>query len=185
MILITTKKAKSGEAVITFDARVGINKMNRKDTYDYITDPGEYYEAHYLALYNYYTNELNQSSQEAHVRANETLGATRDQGGLGYLVFTVPDREYLIGDNGKLNPRATQGRLVQHEGQDYWVQPDDWWKEGFRTGIRQDYSISVNGGSENTQFYGSIGYTNDEGIMHGSSFERFTARLRANHQAKK
>ena len=47
-------------------------------------------------------------------------------GGLGYNVFTVPEGQYLIGQNGKLNPYATLGRVVNYKGRDYLLTPDDW-----------------------------------------------------------
>lgn len=53
VIMITTKKAKSGDAVVNVDAKWGWNTKALKD-YDYITDPAQYYETHYAALYNYY-----------------------------------------------------------------------------------------------------------------------------------
>ena len=46
VIIITTKQAKAGEAVVTASAKWGVNTRGTID-YDYIKDPGEYYEAHY------------------------------------------------------------------------------------------------------------------------------------------
>ena len=47
VIMITTKKAKKGQAVVTLDAKVGVNSKAARD-YDYIREPGQYYEAYYL-----------------------------------------------------------------------------------------------------------------------------------------
>ena len=44
VIMITTKKAKRGDATINVEAKWGINTKALKD-YDVITDPGQYYEA--------------------------------------------------------------------------------------------------------------------------------------------
>ena len=44
VIMITTKKAKKGPAVVTLDAKVGVNSKAARD-YDYIREPGQYYEA--------------------------------------------------------------------------------------------------------------------------------------------
>ena len=52
VIMITTKKAKAGEATVTFDAKVGVNTKALQN-YNVITDPAMYYETHYNALYNY------------------------------------------------------------------------------------------------------------------------------------
>ena len=52
VIMITTKKAKAGEALVTFDAKWGVN-TKALENYDVIKDPAMYYETHYKALYNY------------------------------------------------------------------------------------------------------------------------------------
>lgn len=193
VILVTTKKAQRGKASVVFDAKVGFNKMNKRDRYDIITDPREYYEAHYLAMYNYYTIDQGNSPADAHRKANYSLGydfgtnsglTTRENGGLGYMTYTLPENEYLIGSDGKFNPNATAGRKVTANGQDYWIQPDDWFDEGYQTGIRQDYNLSVGGGNEKIQFYGSLGYLNETGVVPSSSFERFSTRLKATYEAK-
>ncbi|MBP3563911.1 MAG: TonB-dependent receptor plug domain-containing protein, partial [Bacteroidales bacterium] len=64
VIMITTKKARSRDAVVTFDAKVGVNTKALKE-YDFVTDPGTYYEMHYDALKNYYMDS-GMSSPEAH-----------------------------------------------------------------------------------------------------------------------
>jgi TonB-dependent SusC/RagA subfamily outer membrane receptor len=52
VVIATTKKAKQGApAKINFDARWGSNSRLIPQ-YDVITDPAEYYETHYKALYN-------------------------------------------------------------------------------------------------------------------------------------
>ena len=52
VIMITTKKARGTGAVVTLDAKWGWNTKALKN-YDVITDPAQYYEMHYKALYNY------------------------------------------------------------------------------------------------------------------------------------
>ena len=51
VILITTKRAKLGEAKVTVDAKWGLNTRATQD-YDFIKDPAQYYETYYGALYN-------------------------------------------------------------------------------------------------------------------------------------
>ena len=46
VILITTKRAKGRDAIVSVDIKVGVNQRAQQD-YDFITDPGEYYEMHY------------------------------------------------------------------------------------------------------------------------------------------
>lgn len=183
VIMITTKKSKGSEAVVTFDAKVGVNQRAIRH-YDYITDPGEYYEAHYLSLYNKYVAEGN-SSLHANALANEDLGKGKDAGGLVYLSYSVPEGQNLIGVNGKLNPNATLGNKVTYKGQEYTIMPDNWEDEAYRLGLRQEYNVSVSGSDTRSSYYASVGYLNHTGITANSDMQRLTARFKGDYQAKK
>lgn len=182
VVMVTTKKGRSRNAVITVDAKWGVNARAVKD-YEYITDPAMYYETHYKALKNYYLDS-GMSGIDAHMRANGNLTGPASDGGLGYMVYTVPEGEEFIGSNGKINPRATLGRRLVYAGKEYWVQPDDWTDAAFRTSLRQEYNASVAKSTEEYNFYASFGYLNNEGIAYNSNMDRYTARLKADVQAK-
>ena len=183
VIMITTKKAKLGEAKINIDAKWGIN-TKALESYDYITDPGLYYQTHYNALYNYYCYEQGMSPEEANLKAATNLTGPATDGGLGYLTFNVPEGQRLIGTNGKLNPNATPGRIVNYKGERYLLQPDDWMKEAYKTSLRQEYNVSVAGTTGNAQIFASFGYLNNKGIIDGEDMQRYTARIRTDYQAK-
>ena len=173
VIIITTKRANmSGEAKVTFDAKWGAN-TRALQKYEVIDNPGMYYEMHYRAMNNYYKS-TGMNDQAAWLEANKNLFGSN--GGLGYNVYTVPDGQFLIGQNGKLNPNATLGRVVNYKGRDYLLTPDDWEDVGMRTGLRQEYNFSVSAANEKSSFYVSFGYLKDEGYYIGSDFERFNAR---------
>lgn len=99
VIMVTTKRAKAGEATVTFDGKWGIN-TRALQTYDIVEDAGEYYEMHYKSLYNYYTLDQKYTPLAANIAANKLL-TSNDPGGLGYNVFTVPDGQNIIGENGR------------------------------------------------------------------------------------
>ena len=182
VVIITTKKAnRKGDAVVTFDAKWGANTRALQH-YDVITDPGQYYEMHYGAMKNYYMNVMGMSDQAAWKEANKNLFGSN--GGLGYNVYTVPQGQYLIGQNGKLNPNATLGNVVSYKGEEYLLMPDDWENIGTRTGLRQEYNFSVSAANDKSSFYVSLGYLGNEGITEGSDLKRLTARLKADYQAK-
>ena len=183
VIMITTKKAKYGEAKVTLDAKYGWNTRALKH-YKTINSPEKYYEMQYGAVNDYYLNK-GYSAVEAWQMANENLFGPAAQGGLGYNIWTYPEGQYLIGRDGKLNPNATLGRIVNNNGNDYWVTPDDWEDVGTRTGARQEYNLSVSASNEKTNFFSSLGYLNNEGITTNSDLKRLTGRLRADYQAKK
>jgi TonB-linked SusC/RagA family outer membrane protein len=184
VIMITTKRPdKSGDAVITFDAKYGTNTRALQN-YDVITNPAQYYELHYGALSQYYVNQ-GMSQEAAWQKANANLFGDQGNGGLGYNVYSYPQGQMLIGLNGKLNPNATLGRTVSYRGEDYYLIPDDWSNAGMRDGLRQEYNLSISGASgTKSTFYAALGYLSNEGITKASDFTRLTGRLRADYQAK-
>lgn len=183
VILITTKSAKRGKnAVITFDAKVGANSRATPD-YEMIDDPAAYYEMWYKGLYNYAKNTYGYSHAQAFAFANNNLTADNAYG-LGYNVYTVQPGQTLIGQNGKLNPTATLGNIVSHNGKDYLITPDDWMDETYNTSTRQEYTMSASGATDRSTFYASVNYLNNEGITPQANYERFTARLNADYQLK-
>ena len=183
VIMITTKKAKQGNAIVTVDAKWGLNTKALK-SYEYIKDPKLYYEAHYNALYNYYRMEQGLSNREANQKAAANVAGSSANGGLGYLSYTVPEGQNLIGADGKFNPNATFGRKVLYNGQYYWIQPDDWMAESYQNSLRQEYNVSAAGSAGGAQIFASFGYLNNKGLIQGETMERYTARVRTDYQVK-
>ena len=53
----------------------------------------------------------------------------------------------------------------------------DWQKEIFQTALMHNHQVGVSGGNDNNHFSISVGYTNQDGIAIGTSFNRLTARI--------
>ena len=178
VVLITTKRASgSTEAKIRFDARWGSNSRLIPQ-YDVISDPAQYYETHYRMMYNSQIY-AGKSQEEAYAYADANI-FNQNNGGLGYQVYTVPAGERFIGTDFKLNPKATLG---YSDGEYYYI-PDDWYEETFHNSFRQEYNLSVSGGRDRLNYYGSIGYLDDGGIVNNSDYKRYTARINVDWQAK-
>lgn len=177
VVIITTKKGKTGDAQVKFDGRWGVNSRLIPQ-YDVITDPGQYYETFYQRLYNqyYYSGH---SVAESYAYANKYL-LDEANGGLGYQVFTVPEGQNLVGTNFKLNPNA---KLGYYDGT-YYYTPDDWYKETFHNAFRQEYNVSASGGSNRFNYYASVGFLQNDGIVNNSDYKRYTGRVNAEYQAK-
>ena len=175
VILVTTKKGQSGDARVTFDARWGVNsRMVGK--YDVIKDTDTYMETLYQSFKNEGMQSLGYSSAAAHAYANNNLF-----GAIGYPIYTLPQGEGLIGMDGKVNPNAVLG----YSDGKYYYTPDDWDKEMIGSEMRQEYNMSVAGGSDRINYYFSAGYLQDGGIIENSGFDRITTRLNVDYQAKK
>ena len=179
VVLITTKKGAKGAPKITVDAKWGSNKRGVPN-YDVMTDPAMYYETAYRALFNsqYYAGK---SAAESYAYADHTL-LDADNGGLGYLVYTVPEGEKLIGTNFKLNPNAKLG----YSDGTYYYRPDDWYDEIFgKSNFRQEYNVTISGATDKMNYYVSAGYLDDNGIIANSGYERFSGRANTDYQATK
>ena len=184
VIMITTKKPVKGRSIVTFDAKVGAN-TRALQSYEYITNPAQYYETHYEALKNYYMWEGGLDAVSANLKANEAITGPGSGGGLGYQVYNVPAGQLFIGSNGKVNPYATLGnKITTTDGKEYFVTPDKWEDHAYRTGLRQEYNLSVASGNEKASVFGSVAYLSDQGITEKSDLKRITARLKADYQVK-
>ena len=178
VILITTKRGKTGDARVTFDAKWGVNKRG-VPSYETVQDPGKFYEMAYSAIYN--------GDLKGYAAAGDLVAANKyanqamlSSSYLGYQVFTIPNGEQLIGMDGKLNPNATLG----YSDGTYYYRPDNWSDELFENNMRQEYNLSVSGATEKINYYMSAGYLDDQGIVPNSGFQRYSARLKADYQVK-
>src|SRR5690606_18474478 len=168
VIMITTKRAKSNIPNITAEVKYGQNNRAIKD-YDYIKDPGTYYETYWQSIYNYarvnekHTDNTPFSDTEARKFATDNLYDY-----LGYNAFNVANGQIVL-ENGKLNPDAA----IKHQTAGW----NDWYGALFNNAPRKEYNLSLTQGSEKSKFYGSIGYFDDEGYAKNSYFNRFSSRL--------
>jgi len=176
IIMITTKKGSVGKTSVNFDMKVGMNSRAIK-TYDVLTSPKNYTELAYQAIYNAGVYNLAYDADKANIYANNKI-TSESEGGYGYQIYTVPDDELLVGRNGKLNPNAVLG----YSDGEYYYTPDNWANETFQNNPRQEYNLSISGGTDKQSFYLSLGYLNDQGVVSGSGFERFSGRFRGDQQ---
>ncbi len=78
---------------------------------------------------------------------------------------------------------------TQQEAEDYiYSRVDrtintDWRDVITRTGKFDQYNISASGGSDKTQFYSSLGFYRQQGVVIGIGTRKFNGRLNLNHQA--
>ncbi|WP_373826834.1 SusC/RagA family TonB-linked outer membrane protein, partial [Bacteroides heparinolyticus] len=63
------------------------------------------------------------------------------------------------------------------EGDAYRYNNTDWQDEIYRTAISHDHNVTIAGGLKNMPYRVSLGYTNQDGILKTSNFERYTATV--------
>jgi len=114
-----------------------------------------------------YTNKMEVLNAEEYGRAmwqayvNE--GQDPNTNALGYKYSWGYDAKYL--DSANTVPAADT----------------DWFDETTRTGIIQQYNVSVSNGSEKGSSFFSLGYYKNIGIIKDSDFERFSARINSDY----
>ena len=176
VIMVTTKKGKSHDARISFDAKWGINERQLPN-YDVLETADSYMETLYQSWRNAGYYGLGKSPEAAHAYANENLFSAVG----GYQMYNLNGADGLIGVNGKVNPLATLG---YSDGTNY-ITPDDWAAGTISSQMRQEYNLGVSGGTDRINYYFSAGYLEDGGIIENSGFNRLSTRLNVDYQAKK
>ena len=163
VILITTKSGSRGKVKINFDTRVGVNSRGIP-AYDVIKDPKDYYEMIWEAGRNNFHENAGMSLLEAGVYTSNNLIPNY----LGYNIYKNIDDSQLIDPiTGKINSNASEKK---------WN--DNWMKDPFRNGPRQEYNLNVSGGNDNTSAFMSLGYLNDKGYIYKSDFSRLNSRVK-------
>ncbi|WP_236973646.1 SusC/RagA family TonB-linked outer membrane protein [Membranihabitans maritimus] len=163
VILITTTKGKTGKPTINFSTKLGLTEAT-SDAYgvrgpdEYIDFRKAYYRGNVQPFPDYYWDDP----------ANLSEGVSLDEW-RNLNPNPLPDntREYL----SRLNffPTEIDAYLAG--------ETIDWFDETMRTGLRQEYDLSISGGTENSSYYWSVGYVNNEGIIRGDEYSTIRSRL--------
>ena len=97
--------------------------------------------------------------------------------------------QYLkdAGDNAyAINPAYSYGftgdQIVSMVADPTGKTSTDWTKQIFRTAFQQNHQLSLTAGTEKTKVYAGLGYTDTDGIVLGSYFERFSGRVNVDHK---
>lgn len=163
VIVVTTKSGElNSKTSVNFSANYGFTGRAVKD-YEYLSQQ-EYYELQWEAIRN---TQLDQGKSAA-VAAQYATDYLVD-GALKVNIFG-PNFPKPVGVDGKLVAGATP----------LWN--DDWGKAISRRGVRQQYDLSLSGGSANTRYYISGGYLNEQGWIRTADFSRYN--FRTNVQSK-
>jgi len=133
VIIITTKKGRSGRAKVNFSASVGVQSMAVKDAWNFMSG---------TEFYDYFLTALDNN--------------LKDGGSLNGKAYNMSNEEYL----------AARG-ITRRDG-------EDWKKYFFRTGIDQNYDVSVSGGSDVTNYYVGMSYQDVNGIVQNSAMKRYS-----------
>lgn len=166
IIVITTKKGVKNKTRVDFKAIQGFSQRGLS-VYDKV-DAYEYYPLLWESLRNKKVEDgvsLNDANQQASAEIyNNLLGNP----------FNVPGDQIVLPD-GTINPNAK----IRH------ADDLDWREVISQQGLRNEYNLSIYGGSDKSDFFTSLGYLKERGYIMKSDFERATARIKVNSQVTK
>ncbi len=127
VVIITTKRGKSGKAKFTYEAYGGLQTAPR------------FYDMMNLREFAQFSNEVREEA-------------------LGQEPFAQFANPALLGSG------------------------TDWQREIFRGASITNHQLSISGGKDNTKFYTSLSYFDQEGIVINSDFRRYGIRLNLDHK---
>jgi TonB-linked SusC/RagA family outer membrane protein len=152
VILITTKQGSAGRTTVNFSSYMGVSNVFNKPDM---------------------------------MNAEEIIAYTKDARNNNYL------QEIEVGKrpaNPDYNPNNNAGRpnvsnfLIPEKYINWDGTDTDWLDLVLSPAAMQNYDLSLSGGNQTTTYSFSTGYLDQEGIIEGSAFQRYTLRLGLTHK---
>lgn len=168
VVLITTKKGKTAEAKVNINVNSGFSQRGLAE-YDMV-QTNDYYPVMWRALKNslqYPVSGTGLTEAAAAQQATNTIA-----GQLIYNPYNVPNNQ-IVGVDGKLNSNA---QLLYNDF--------DWFGPLSQNGARNEIAVSTSAKVGKSDYFISLNYLKDEGFVLNSDYERATARINLNSQAK-
>lgn len=168
VIMITTKKGTSEKPVINVSTKVGLAQAqflpDMPSVSQYVQRRMDYWKTidYFLPTSQQHGSGYYDNPNSLPKGISQQMWAGYDTSFSGDYVGTLLTRlgfDPLEIDNYK------NGKAV------------DWLDLVYQTAFRQDYNVSVSGRTKKTNYYVSLGYTNNKGIVVGDQFRAVRARI--------
>ena len=144
VVIITTKRGRTGKPRLEFDTYVGVQEVARKPE---------------MMNAKQFTQFLIDARNAGHLD-NPPAGNTNP---------SINDPNSLRGNSYKISDRYTNKAFLDSIGEG-----TDWQDAIFRKAMVQNYQISVTGGNEGIRYSMSGGYFNQDGIIIKTNFKRYS-----------
>ena len=148
VVIITTRKGKEGKPKVEVGLRVGIQQVMKT-----------------IPMLDPYTYALYRNEQAYNAR---TYMGKPDQHDFQRGIWI--GNEYEPSPEDYLSPRVVTN---PETGAVSEIAVADWQNQIFRTGVEQEYFASVSGGTDKGYYSFSGSYTNQQGIVKNSGYEKF------------
>lgn len=150
VVLVTTKKGQNGKISVTYSGSVSFDQQ-----YDVARqmDAAQWLQYSRYALYN-----AGQYPQNPYTDGPSYAGDQQAFGAVAASWANV-DKAWV---NGQYDPDL--------------VGSYDWTEAGRRTGVTNEHTLAMSGGTEKFRGYGSFGYLHQKGVTPGQDYTRFTMK---------
>ncbi len=164
VVIITTKRGKSGKPKVEFSSSFGWSKITKKiDMLDPVT----------------YANYINEQTTNDILYNGSRSTSLPYPGTWGYQAYNDGHVNYNTGKyTGKPEDFANPGWYYDEYGNATEIGIANWQDEIFQTANQQDFNLSVSGGNNEGYYSFSGNYTKQTGTIKNSGYERYS--LRAN-----
>lgn len=165
VVIITTTKGRTGKPTINFSTKLGLtdsyNQRRGLGPEEYVQFRQDYFRQLFPNQnYHFYTHP-DELPSEMTIQQWRALSASTP-----------------LEDNVK--EWMARMRFFPTEQKNYLAgKTMDMYDEVFRTGLRQEYDVSISGGTEGVKYYWSVGFNDNEGIRVGDRFSTVRSRLNA------
>lgn len=185
VILVTTKSGKglAGKGKVSFDFTSGFQSQNKRYPFasarDYLIatrrsalaadNPNFYLEGGRFAM---------------------STGNIDAPGGYGFSRYTTEFFDNLVTAEGQsyvddlLNNQGYETLEDPATGRQLIFKDTDFQDILFRTGFSQNYNLAFEGASDKANYRASLGYVDQEGIVLGTGYERYSILLNSGYQIK-
>ncbi|MEO7049325.1 MAG: TonB-dependent receptor plug domain-containing protein, partial [Ferruginibacter sp.] len=170
VILINTKKGKSGKPTINFNSNLALATME-------LNQP--VYQGQDFVNWRVDVENSIHSFNQKPYQFNDPRT----------LPSSVSTADWLAYDNSKGDPVGvwlTRLNFQPVEQKNYLAgNTVNWYNMMFQNGLQQNYTLSVSGGSDKFNYYWSGGYLNNKGIVVGDKYSTVQSRLKLEAEVTK
>jgi TonB-linked SusC/RagA family outer membrane protein len=151
VIIITTKKGKSGKVKVNFDSYLSTSHYGKV-----------------IEMLN--TKQFGQVQWQSMINS----GVDPNTNQVGYMY----DYNYDTNGNAVLNGIKVPKYIDARDGTNTMLSADtDWFSEITRPGMAQSYNMSLSGGTDKSNSFFSLGYYDNQGTIKDTYFKRISARM--------
>ena len=169
VVLITTKKGRSGPPAISVSSSVGVQQIARKIPMMGKND--------YLQLLLDSKNNSWVDRDPVNNKATDDNATRQAHGAAGSIKYIIPD--------GGSNPWGTFRWNILDPADVAKMPNTDWQDEIYRNALLTTNEISLSGGAGNTRYVISGNYAKQDGIIINSTYQRFNLRSRIESKLRK